>query len=271
MRIPKFIKQIIKFCDKDASRYALGGVKCEHSSGVSTLCATDGVALTQVSYEDDDAVADINAVVDGAPLSKAFTAAGRSKSSKLPTMLEIEGDAARIYGDGQATATTNEGSFPRYRDLFVGKNVDGPHTSVRLDPTRLKAVAELYAAVPNLKPYVDVYVPHDGSCPVLFAATSSDGEIVRTLVMPMVLENVGEKQPPFPGEASTPPAETASTQPDEVVVDEPDDDDEWTGAEEVDDTPAVEQPAPPPECVDDDTLAPTFSELPEAGAMPAGW
>lgn len=277
MRIPKFIKQIIKFADPTDCRYALGGVKCEHTSGVSTLCATDGRALTQVSFKDDDAESDIDAVVDGAPLAKAFTAVKHSKSSKMAVTLEVDGDVAHIHGDGDATASVNDGRFPRYRDLFVGKNVDGPHTAVRLDPTLLKAVAELYAAVPNLKPHVDMYVPHDTSCPVLFAATSSDGEIVRTLVCPMVLENVGAKQPPFPSEASAPYVKPASTEPAEPECTRPDDesvyqaDDEWTGVEEVEDAPAVEQPAPPPECVDDDTLAPTFSDLPTAGAMPAGW
>ena len=227
MRIPKFLKNIIKFCDTEASRYALCGVKCEHKDGVSVYTATDGRALTSVSFVDTEHEGDaVDAVVDGKPLAKAFTAAGRSRGSKLPTLLEFEKGMAQVCGDGQATATTHEGRFPRYGDVMPADSAG--HVVTRLDASLLKAIAELYASLDMPKPFVDVYVHESKREAVLFAATTDHGEVVRTVLMPMACD--GQTLPPFPPAASAEVAEEDNT------------------------------PAPPPELVDDEVLAASLSD-----------
>jgi hypothetical protein len=274
MRIPKFIKALCKFCDTDPSRYALGGVKCEHSGGVSAMTATDGRYLASVSYA-DDSDGDLDVIVNGKQLAKAVSAVGTGASSKLSEHLYADDTdkSATIKGDGIASAELCDGRFPRYRDVFPDVNNDD-YARATLDPAMLKTIAELYiAATAKQKGKgVRVWVPKDSTGALLFSYVTDKNEIVRTVLMPMA-----HAEGDYPGEACP-----QSTQPEPEAVDDnatplPDveDDEAYDGEDDEAGGPLDEQPAPPPECVDDDTLAPTFAEpassLPPPAPLPAGW
>lgn len=274
MRIPKFIKALCKFCDTDPSRYALGGVKCEHSGGVSAMTATDGRYLASVSFPDDSDDT-VDAIVNGKQLAKAVSAVGTGASSKLSEHLYADDTDkfATIKGNGIASAELCDGRFPQYRDVFP--DVDRiDYACVTLDPVMIKTIAELYiaATAKQMGKGVRVWVPADGTSAVLFSHVTDNKEVVRTVLMPMA--NVHED---YPGEATA-----DSTQPEPEAVDDnatplPDveDDEAYDGEDDEAGGPLDDQPAPPPECVDDDTLAPTFAEpassLPPPAPLPAGW
>lgn len=249
MRIPKFIKQIVKFVDSEASRYALGGVLCEHVDGVSTLTATDGRYLTSVSFKDDLADTEVNAIVDGKTLAKAATAVDATKGVAMT--MQVQDGIATLRNCGRAaTAEVKEGKFPRYRDVFDGK--DGAYACVKLDPKMLKVICELYAAVVSeVDKGVDIWVPHDPTKATFFCRTTTEGEVVRTVLMPLASDYPQKSVPEFPAAVGAVLAEAAE------------DAEPAAEADSVDDTPA-----PPPELVDSDTLAPTFADIPDCGGLP---
>lgn len=247
MRLPKFIKALTKFCDCDSNRYAIGGVRCEHSHGESSVCATDARILAAITYKDDSPVDDRHSMHDGEfativeakPFAKALTATGSGKNSKHELTADLSTATIRSGGN-IATASVCAGNFPRWRDVLAMKQA-GKYRRVLLDPRLLKTVVELFAsAVTDKSKGVTIHVGGK-DMPVFLEHVTAEGEHIRVVQMPLV------------GEASEWVSPKVPTEQPAANVDE----------EETDDTPA-----PPPEMVDDDVLAESVAEEP-ASAPPA--
>lgn len=243
MKIPAFIKSLIKFCDADASRFAIGGVKCESQQGLSKLTATDGRVLASVSYPDDDR-AGVDLIVCGKSLSAALTGA-----------ILKDGDLS-LTSDGRLTSKragvaveTVEGRFPRYEDVFSIHEHPSDYAAVKLDPALLRRLCDLHAAAQSPTARGLVLWVKDAQSPVFTCGQhlGDDGleYTVRGVLMPLAADDPknGHSYPARPGSEATPSER---------------DDDSPPPAE-----PEAAEPAPAPEVLDDDAIAATFSDEPE--------
>ena len=197
MRLPSFIKAIVGCTDAESSRYALGGVKCESTDGVSLITVTDGRKLLNVSYGDECDPVDV--VIDAKPLTKAFTAA--SAKGRTTLFEVVDGKAMLVGGGGAATAPLIEGKFPRWRDVFGDTS---GHKQIGVTPGLLIDVLSVFkaAGVEGVRVYVG-----DPENAIYFAATASTGEVIRAVLMPLATDIA-----PFPGEYGT-ETESADAEP----------------------------------------------------------
>ena len=229
MRLHFITKLLAKFCDNQSSRYALGGVYCESTGERSAMTATDGRFLASVAYGDAcDEQEPV--VIESKGLVKAFNATAPGKNGGDFQKLSVSSGHAHVECKGALPCEIIEGRFPRYRDVFPSAEKPDGYHCVSVDPKMLKIIAELFAGVTtDQKKSVQVWVSEDESKPMLFSHVTAGGDAVRSVVMPVS------------GEEHTWPSEHG------VADEEPAD------AEE-------ETPAPPPECVDEDTLAQSFAD-----------
>lgn len=176
MKIPKFIKKIVAFCDPESSRYALGAVKCESRGGVAHVVATDGRSLTCVSFEDDQG--DIDSLVMGKEM-KAIPA------NALPTAnLLADGMVESDYGGRKVPLC--EGRFPDYERVLVQ---EGDYTPILLDPALLKKLCEVHEATADShgpagnRGFV-VWFSNNPQKPI-FTSSTHGGYTIRSVLMPM--------------------------------------------------------------------------------------
>jgi len=180
MKIPAFIKKIIAFCDPGSIRYRLNSVKCESQGGMAHVVATDGRALTCVSFKDDGE--EVDTLVDGAEL-KSLPARVLPSANLLPNGM-VESDF------GMHTIPVTEGRFPEYERVLV---MEGEYTPVYLDPALLKKLCDVHAAK------ADEHYPLDGEGFVVWFSSdpqkpvftsSRHGEyIIRSVLMPLACDD----------------------------------------------------------------------------------
>lgn len=203
MKLPSFIKQLVRCCTSESSRLALGGVKCESTGALSTVTATDGRQLITVSYADDVTTGAVDTIIDGKSLAKAVTAVACKNS---PVRL----DGATVCGrGGQSSVQVIEGRFPRYEDVF-GIYQDDPadYVCVKLDPDLLGKLCDVFSAAQASasEKGVDVWVK-DASSAVYFARTTPQGECIRAVLMPLAADDPKAAVVSFPERVTAGPVE----------------------------------------------------------------
>lgn len=260
MRIPSFIKQLVKCCDANSVRYALGGVQCKSDGKIEQLTATDGRILASVSCysEDRDAV---SAIVDGKTIASPPAAA-----FKKP--VRFDGKTLQ-HGGSSTQVEVIEGKFPRVEDVFDKIHDDATgYVGVKLDAELLGRLCSLSAAMNSdgqLKG-VTLFVKDAESC-VFAACTSTDGYTARLAIMPRAADD-GKPHafPPRPGEQPTEQPKPKRKGKKEMVVQNctvyPDG--RRVPGETVNVTTGeVVAAAPPPEMLDDDAIAEAVTREPE--------
>jgi len=227
MKIPVFIKALARICDKESSRYALGGIECKSDGTTAQLTATDGRILATVHYEDEDGKA-FTAIAPAKELSNGPAAAYKAG-------VRYDGAYVSSTGDSGFKEKTKvepvDGRFPRVEDIFSIYDKPKGYVSVQLDASLLRKLCDLSDAI-NDGPTrgITLYVKDGTSC-VFGATRGENGEVARLAIMPLATDG-NYKTPPFPARP---------------------------GAESVDE----EAPAPPPETLDDDAIAEAVSREPE--------
>jgi len=207
MKIPVFIKALVRICDKESSRYALGGIECKSDGTTAQLTATDGRILATVHYEDED--------------GKAFTAIAPAKelsngpAATYKAGVRYDGKQLRS-GNSRSDIEPIDGKFPKYEPLFTIHDAPDGYVSVQLDATLLRKLCDLSDAI-NDGPTrgIKLYVKDGTSC-VFGATRGENGEVARLAIMPLATDG-NYKTPPFPArpgaesvdeEAPAPPPET---------------------------------------------------------------
>lgn len=183
MRLPTFLKALTGCVDTESSRYSLGAVYFEHEAGVTTATATDGRQMVSVSYADTNKDETPSGVmVEGASLAKAFGISGRKTKGAKPTTFSIVNGRALVNGAGgdALAAVVDGGKFPRYRDVFEGRD-GATDTQVLLSPELLSQVVKVYAeaGVASIRFHIK---DHDSS--VMLSGTAPTGEVIRAVIMP---------------------------------------------------------------------------------------
>jgi hypothetical protein len=189
MRIPKWIKQLANVCDRESSRYALGGILVEHKDGVGSLTATDGRILCNVSYP-DNVGPDMDMVINGKEAGKAVThCITKDKVLSVGPDERNPDKYATICGQkGASSVEVMEGRFPRYEDIFDMNKSTAGYVHVRLCPHLLGKLMEVYAAAVDANGFdrkaVGFWIK-DSRSAVHLAHTTSNGEVIRSLIMPI--------------------------------------------------------------------------------------
>jgi len=265
MKIPAFIKQLVKFCDNESSRYALGSVKVKSLDGVAQLTATDGRMMANVYWYDDGPAMDV--LVNGKQLASPPPAAFKG------TGVDFDGSLL-AYSGAVITPEPCDGKFPRYEDIYdqIHDKPEG-YVAVKLDASMLRVLADMAGAVSadTPKPSVCIWVK-DTQSAVFAAAHSAEGKYTARLVqMPLSADDIEEYgYPPRPGEhpvekpQPTPEAKREMRVKHETVYA---DGRRETGPVVNVTTGVVEQPAPPPETLDDDVIAKVVTRKPERVGM----
>lgn len=126
--------------DSESSRYALGAVLIDVTSGDPTFVGTDGRRLSAVQTETDQAVDDSQTLVPALAIRIAATLAEGSEGS---VQIEATRSECVFTMDGSTlTARLVDGRFPRWRDVFPDAVTD-PHAVDRselLSATRAAAI-----------------------------------------------------------------------------------------------------------------------------------
>lgn len=265
MKIPAFIKQLVKFCDNEASRYALGSIEAKSLNGVAQLTATDGRMMANVYWQDDGPAMDV--LVNGKQLASPPPAAFKGRG------VDFDGSLL-AYSGAVITPEPCDGKFPRYEDIYdaIHDKPEG-YVAVKLDASMLRVLADMAGAVSagTLKPSVCIWVK-DTQSAVFAAAHSAGGTYTARLVqMPLAADDITEYgYPPRPGEQPvekpkpTPQAKREMRLKHETVYA---DGRRETGPVVNVTTGVVEQPAPPPEMLDDDAIAEAVTREPEPMAV----
>jgi hypothetical protein len=198
MKIPAFIKQLAKVCDTEASRFALGGIKCQSDGKTAQLTATDGRILANVYYPDADATA-LDVIVEGRLLASAPAAAFKDTRG-----VTLDGGTL-LHGGTRADVTPVEGRFPRYEDIFTIHDDDATdYVPVKLDPAYLKTLCELAHAVGGTTSKGIVLWVKDAQSCVFADARSGEGHVARLAIMPLAADDPKWRltYPPRPVEKS---------------------------------------------------------------------
>jgi hypothetical protein len=181
MKIPAFIKHLVKVCDTKTSRYALGGIKCQSDGTTAQLTATDGRILANVYFADDDATP-YEVIVEGKQLASVPAAAFKDKRG-----VTFDGQTIR-HGGTRADLAPIEGRFPRFEDVFTIHDEPDGYVAVKLDPAYLKTLCELAHGVGGEAcKGVVLWVKDAQSC-VFGDARSSEGHVARLAIMPLAAD-----------------------------------------------------------------------------------
>lgn len=228
MKIPAFIKRLAKVCDKESSRYALGGIKCESDGQIARMTATDGRILATVHWKDDDP-AEVNVIADSRTLRSI-----PAKAFLHPKGVWFDGSTVRaVVGTDrtETTVTSVEGRFPNYEKVISIHDQPEGYVSVRVDAELLGTLCDLAHDMNRDADTkgITLFVKDAQSC-VFACATSPDGHTARLAIMPRAPD--GKYQiAPFPPRPEAAPAA------------------ESKGGKRRKDF------APPPECLDDEAIA----------------
>lgn len=233
MKIPAFIKQLVKFCDTESSRYALGSIEAKRlADGIAKLTATDGRILATVHWQDEEDGPAMDVLVSGKQLASPPAAAFKARDSDCP---RFDGSTL-TYGSSSIKPEPCDGRFPEYEKLFTIHSDTRGYVAVKLDPSYLKTLCELAQSIGGETcKGLTLFVRGSQEC-VFAEARSGEGYVARMAIMPLAADADGNTFPPRPGR--TVAAETTAA---ESVVEE-------------------EQPAPPPEFMDDEQVAAAIAE-----------
>ncbi len=208
MKLPTFIKQLVRLCDQESSRYALGGVKCESRDGVSKLTATDGRILASVSYGEEDASPpDVDVIINGKSLAACLTPAALKSGEP-----QLTGDNLTC-GRSVMHPETVEGRFPRYEDVFSIHDEPDGYVSVKLDPVLLRKLCDLHAAAQDEANKGIVLWVKDSSSAVFTSGTHCE-HTIRGAVMPLACDGPNDMHefPARPGAESNPQRQHAESE-----------------------------------------------------------
>jgi hypothetical protein len=224
MKIPAFIKQLAKVCDREASRFSLGGIKCQSDGKTAQLTATDGRILANVYYPDEDATP-LDVIVEGRLLASAPVTA--FKDSRGVT---LDGGTLR-HGDTRANVTPIDGRFPRFEDVFTIHDDATGYVPVKVDPAYLRTLCELAQGVGGTASKGLVLWVRDAQSCVFADARSGEGHVARLAIMPLAADGLAypsrpeaqsveltdaatrEVGPPSAGFHEEPPSESAASKP----------------------------------------------------------
>jgi DNA polymerase-3 subunit beta len=119
----KAVHATVYACDKQSSRFALGGVLIDVTDGNPTWVATDGRRLSFVETQTDQAVDDSQTIVpDNAVAAAALLAHGDGS-----VQVEANRNEVRFTMDSATvTAKLLDGQFPKWRDVL--KDIEGEPT-----------------------------------------------------------------------------------------------------------------------------------------------
>jgi hypothetical protein len=126
MKLPTAITKLVNWTDRDASRYALGGVRIGRSSGQCFAEATDGRRLALVEWTEKGG--EFDAILSGRELGKAARASKRQKPEvtekveRTPMVIDPFGHksqapTATVAVNGQPVPVV-EGRWPKTEELF---------------------------------------------------------------------------------------------------------------------------------------------------------
>jgi DNA polymerase-3 subunit beta len=117
------IRSVVYACDRESSRYALGGVMIEVQGETVSFVATDGRRLTLARIDHDLAVDDSETLV---PQRVAKLLARIAEQAGGEELVEIDASGNTVVctiGTTVVTARLVEGKFPRWRDVFPKRDV----------------------------------------------------------------------------------------------------------------------------------------------------
>lgn len=234
MKIPAFVKQLAKVCDRESSRFALGGIKCESDGTTARMTATDGRILATVHWHDDDCI-ELDTVADAKSLA-ALPAKSFSHS------LGVRFDGSALRGGATGDVEQLDGRFPDCEKVMHIHDEPDGYVAVKLDAALLGKLCALSDAMNDDQHKgkgITLFVKGPESC-VYAATTSEDGtHTARFAIMPLAADD-GETVHQFPARpgAEKPAAESKKRS-------------------------RKAAPAPVPECLDDDTIAEAVAREPE--------
>jgi hypothetical protein len=250
MKIPVFIKALARICDKESSRFALGGIECKSDGKIAQLTATDGRILATVHYPDED--------------GKAFTAIAPAKElSNGPAAAYKAGVQydGKFVGTGKDKTSVEplDGRFPRYEDIFTIHDQPDGYVAVKVDAALLAKLCALSHAMNDDQHKgkgITLFVKDSQSC-VFAATTSEDGKhVARLAIMPLAADEEGYKHV-F---SARPGAESGNTESPRCAIEV---NVRNKTARKIDGPPA-----PPPEFMDDEAVGACVNdETPALGGL----
>jgi hypothetical protein len=241
MKIPAFIKQLARICDKSSSRYALGGIECKSDGNIAKITATDGRILASVHWQDATGV-EMSVIAAAKDLSNGPAAAYREG-------VAYDGECVRI-GNKEETSDVAviDGRFPNCEQVFSIHDDPTGYRAVTLDASLLRKLCDLSEAMNDNASTkgITLFVKDATSC-VFGSVTGENGEIGRMAIMPRTDGDAAI--PEFP---ARPGAESVDAEPEKRSQKRPS-----RGRK------PVRLPAPPPETLDDDAVADAVCREPE--------
>ncbi|NBV87906.1 MAG: hypothetical protein EBR88_00050 [Betaproteobacteria bacterium] len=195
MRIPSFIKRLAKVCNRDSSRFALGGIKCESDGKIARLTATDGHILATVHWKDDDGVA-IDTIVDARQLSSL-----PAKAFMHPKGVAFDGSTMRATVGPDKTQTPVEsvsGTYPKYEQVLRIHDEPDGYVAVTVDAALLSTLCDLSHDMDrdSQSRGITLFVKDAQSC-VYACCASTDGHVARMAIMPRAADEPADA-PTFP-------------------------------------------------------------------------
>lgn len=229
MKIPLFIKALARICDKESSRYALGGIECKSDGTTAQLTATDGRILATVHYPDGDGK-EFEAIVAAKDLSNGPAATYKQG---------VHYDGKCIgSGKDKVAVTPVDGRFPDCEKVLTIHDSPDGYATVTLDAELLGKLCALADGMNDKGEQrgITLYVKDQQSC-VFAAARSQDGHVARLAIMPRAVDDKDWK-PDFPARPGAVPVAAKKR--------------------------GKKAPAPVPECLDDDAIAEAVTREPVA-------
>lgn len=110
MKLPAAITQLVKWTDKESSRYPLSGVRIGRQSGQCFAEATDGRRLALLEWKEP------GAAVDGIVAGKGLAKAVRSQKKQVPSSIDFTSTKEACV-NGIAVDLV-DGQWPKSEDLF---------------------------------------------------------------------------------------------------------------------------------------------------------
>jgi hypothetical protein len=193
MKIPKFIKQLAKFCGGQGGVFDC--IRCKSDGPTASMAASDGRILASVHWQNDDGIA-----LDSLAAAKELSSPP-VKAFSHPQGVRFDGE--KFWGGVEGTVTIDEsGRYPDIeRVMHIHDKPEG-YVSVRVDAARLGKLCALSHAM-NDDPCngggLTLFVKDWESC-VYAATTGEDGYVARFAIMPLVGDSTAPPVfPPRPG------------------------------------------------------------------------
>ena len=187
MWLPVFVRKLVKHTDKTSSRYALGGVRYEADEcGAVRLTATDGKQLITVTHEDGGSSETGDWIVEGESLDNAYRAV--CPNAKTKASVSFQDNHAVVFGKGNMTADFCEGRFPDVGQAIRHCGIEaGPRMVVDAKLLKLFCETVIEASKGNFgnTAKIALQIPNDNGKALQMIACSSDGAVIRGLLMPI--------------------------------------------------------------------------------------